>query len=84
MPRHHPQPGTPPGLPPLPPGAYKKSYYPHPDTVYYLADESDTEWSRGTVSNDTKSTNLHIIIDDDTGERVQVKVQYIRKRASWD
>lgn len=35
MPRRQ-QPGTPPGLPPIPAGAYKKSYYPAPDTVYYL------------------------------------------------
>ncbi|KAJ5264423.1 hypothetical protein N7505_007216 [Penicillium chrysogenum] len=61
MPRRRPQPDTPPSLPPLPAGAYKKAYYPYPDTVYYLADESDTEWTRGTVSNETKSTSLHIV-----------------------
>ena len=79
--RSRPQPGTPPSLPPIPPGAYKKAYYPFPDTVYYLADgkssrlviqgenktngsrvlETDSEWSRGTISNDTKSTSLHIV-----------------------
>ncbi len=36
MPRRQ-QPATPPNLLPIPAGAYKKQYYPHPDTVYYLA-----------------------------------------------
>lgn len=38
MPRRRPQPGTPPRLPPIPEGAYKKAYYPYPDTVYFLAE----------------------------------------------
>ena len=25
-----------PNLPPIPEGAYKKAYYPYPDTVYFL------------------------------------------------
>jgi hypothetical protein len=35
MPRRA-QPDTPPNLPSIPAGAYKKAYYPHPDKVYYL------------------------------------------------
>lgn len=62
---------------PLPAGIYEKAYYPYLNTVYYLADgmlpsswrysglmtsvESDTEWSRGTVSNETKSTRRYIV-----------------------
>ena len=39
MPRRRPQqPPTPENLPPIPTGAIKKAYYPHPDTVYYLQD----------------------------------------------
>ncbi|KAF2189971.1 hypothetical protein K469DRAFT_701259 [Zopfia rhizophila CBS 207.26] len=76
------QPATPPGLPPIPTGAYKKAYYPYPDTVYYLQTPNDDEWSRGTISNETQSTSLHTVIDDETGEIYYVYVQYIRKRPS--
>ncbi|KAG7403734.1 hypothetical protein Forpe1208_v016149 [Fusarium oxysporum f. sp. rapae] len=76
------QPGTPPDLPEIPQGAYKKAYYPHPDTVYYCL--GDGFWRRGTISNETQSTSLHVVIDEDYGLSYSVSVEYIRKRADWD
>jgi hypothetical protein len=77
MPRYRLELGILPSLPPLPAGVYNKAYYAYLNTVYYLADgmlpsswsypglmasvESDTEWSRGIVSNETKSTSLYIV-----------------------
>ncbi|KAM9876002.1 hypothetical protein VDGL01_09905 [Verticillium dahliae] len=82
MPRRRPpQPSTPENLPPIPAGAFKKAYYPSPDTVYYLKDPSDSVWSRGTVHESTTSTTLHYVQDDNGGQIHRVYAQYIRKRA---
>ncbi|KAF5005921.1 hypothetical protein FDECE_7679 [Fusarium decemcellulare] len=85
MPRRRPQqPATPENLPPIPAGAFKKAYYPSPDTVYYLKNPDDSEWSRGVVDATTTSTTLHYVQDEDDGQIYRVYAQYIRKRASWD
>ncbi|RAL11739.1 uncharacterized protein BO97DRAFT_425396 [Aspergillus homomorphus CBS 101889] len=82
--RHRPQPSTPPDLPPIPEGAYKQDYYLAPDTVYYVMDKDSIDWRRGTISEMTRSTVEHLVVDEETQEIVYVLVQYIRRRAEWD
>ncbi|KND91464.1 hypothetical protein TOPH_03902 [Tolypocladium ophioglossoides CBS 100239] len=85
MPRRRPaQPATPEGLPPLPAGAYKKAYYVYPDTVYYLKNPDDAEWSRGHIHEQTTSTTLHYVVDELEYQIYSMYTQYIRKRADWD
>ncbi|KAK0619096.1 hypothetical protein B0T14DRAFT_565987 [Immersiella caudata] len=77
-------PPRPANLPPLPPGATTKAYYPAGDRVWYMQDENDEGWTRGTIDPSTTSTRLHYVADDETGDVYAISVEYICLRASWD
>ncbi|MCJ1231353.1 hypothetical protein MMC12_008030 [Toensbergia leucococca] len=79
MPKRRAQPPTPPDLPAIPSDCKKKAYYPAGNKVYYCL-KSSGEWRTGTVSDETQSTQQHIVRSDATGEDEFVDAEYIRER----
>ncbi|KAI4267912.1 MAG: hypothetical protein L6R38_008045 [Xanthoria sp. 2 TBL-2021] len=84
MPKYgHKKPDRPANLPDEPVESLEKQYYTAPTRVWFVRkDEIGKEgviiWRTGTVSDTTKSTILHRIIDDESGVIEDISVEYIR------